>query len=330
VVVNTYAARMSTADVRIERQSRLSTDEVAAVRALVDAAADADGVSPLSEHVMLHLRYGGDAPVRNILAWSAGELVGYAHLDVTDEVAGASAELVVHPAHRQAGVGRRLVDALTADSPDGRLRLWAHGQHPGAAALAEGSGFVRARALWQMRRSLLAPLPQLALPDGVSVRTFVPGQDEESWTAVNNRVFDGHPEQSNWGVQEVQTREHEPWFDPDGFFLAERDEQIVGFHWTKVHGGDDHPAPMVGSSARSSDGHGHEPIGEVYVVGVDPSMHRSGLGRILTVIGLRYLRARGLAQAMLYVDESNTGAIRLYESLGFAHWDTDVSYARTE
>src|SRR5947208_13716512 len=108
-------------DVRIERQSRLSAAEAGAVRALVAAASEADGVTPLSEHVMLHLRYGGDEPVRNLLAWSGDELVGYAHLDVTDMVAGASAELVVQPNHRRGGVGQRLVDELIKESPDQRL-----------------------------------------------------------------------------------------------------------------------------------------------------------------------------------------------------------------
>jgi mycothiol synthase len=308
---------MGAADVRIDRKPRLSRPEADAVRRLVTAASDADGVTPLSEHVMLHLRYGGDERVRNLLAWDDVDLVGYGHLDVTDEVAGASAELVVHPEHRRHGVGRALVQALVADSPDGRLRLWAHGQHPGATALAEDAGFEQSRALWQMRRSLLSPIPAPTLPDGVSVRPFRVGADEETWTALNNRAFDGHPEQSGWSVEEVRVREREPWFDPAGFFLAEKDGELVGFHWTKVHGGAD-----------ADDSHGHEPIGEVYVVGVDPAMQGTGLGRALTVLGLRHLRAGGLTQAMLYVDESNRAAIRLYESLGFAHWDTDVSYAR--
>jgi mycothiol synthase len=302
-------------DIRVDHRARLSADETAAVRSIIDAAVEADAVSPLSEHVMLHLRYGGDEPVRNLLAWSGDALVGYAHLDVTDEVAGASAELVVHPQHRRHGIGRRLVDELVSESPDGRMRLWAHGQQQGAVALADQVAFARTRALWQMRRSLLAPLPPADLPAGVTLRAFEVGRDEEEWTALNNRAFVGHPEQSDWSVEEVRTREREPWFDPAGFFLAEKDGRLVGFHWTKVHGGSD-------------DKHGHEPIGEVYVVGVDPSMQGTGLGRALTVAGLRHLRARGLTQAMLYVDESNTGAIHLYESLGFVHWDTDVSYSR--
>ena len=127
-------------------------------------------------------------------------------------------------------------------------------------------------------------------------------------------------------------REREPWFDPDGFFLAERDGRLVGFHWTKVHGGNEEPhQPAPGPAAAAGlavTRHGHEAIGEVYVVGVDPAERGNGLGRALTLIGLRYLRGRGLSQVMLYVDETNTAAIRLYESLGFTHWDTDVMFSR--
>ena len=62
------------------------------------------------------------------------------------------------------------------------------------------------------------------------------------------------------------------------------------------------------------------------MVGVDPGEQGSGLGRALTLAGLRYLRSRGLPEVMLYVDEANRPAIRLYESLGFTHWHTDVMY----
>ncbi|MDQ6649612.1 MAG: mycothiol synthase [Actinomycetota bacterium] len=298
-------------------------EQVAKVSALVEAVTEADGVLPLSEHVMLHMRYGGDEPARNVLLWAGADLVGYAHLDVSDQVEGSSAELAVHPEHRASGHGGALVEEVLADTPDGRLRLWAHGQHPAAAALARRRGFERTRVLWQMRRSLMAPLPQPQLPAGIEVRTFTVGQDEQAWTEVNNRAFASHPDQGSWGVEEVRTREREPWFDPAGFFLAERAGVLVGFHWTKVHGGHSHDGAEHGPGS-----HDHDPIGEVYVVGVDPSAQGLGLGPALTLVGLRYLRSLGLPQAMLYVDETNTSAIRVYERLGFTRWDTDVSFRK--
>ncbi|MET8141568.1 mycothiol synthase [Sphaerisporangium sp. NPDC005288] len=331
---------------RVDIRERLGEQEVAAVVALVDAATDADSVRPLNEHVMLHLRYGGDPGAKAVLLYDGDTLAGFAHIDPTDPVEGPSGELVVHPAHRRKGLGRQLTEVALAQS-DGRLRLWAHGDQPEAERLATSLGFTRVRSLWQMRRSLFAPLPCADLPPGVRLRTFEPGSDEKAWLEVNARAFAHHPEQGSWTIEDLRRREQEPWFDPAGFFLAVRDaaddrqgaagdpqnrvngrqgagdgapvtgdgSRLVGFHWTKVHGDDDHDAP-----------HGHNAIGEVYVVGVDPSEQGGGLGRTLTLAGLTHLRSRGLPQVMLYVDEDNTSAIRLYESLGFTRWDVDVMY----
>ena len=310
---------------QVEVLGPLDAEEVRAVAGLVDAATETDGVRPLSEHVMLHLRYGGDRPGRNVLIWSAERLAAYAHVDVTDEVAGASAELVVHPALRRQGLGRRLVEATLAETRDGRLRLWAHGGHPAAAALAVAMGFRQSRALWQMRRSLYAPLPAPSWPTGVTVRTFESGRDDAAWVKVNAMAFADHPEQGQWTLDDLHRRMGEPWFDPAGFFLAWRADQLVGFHWTKVHGGDD-PHEVDGPHAH--DGHGHDPIGEVYVVGVAPSEQGNGLGKALTLVGLRHLRSRGLPAAMLYVDADNESAIRLYTRLGFTRWETDVMFSR--
>src|SRR5438270_5484541 len=299
----------------IETRARLSPEEVSAVVRLVDDVTDVDGVRPLSEHVMLHLRYGGDDRARNFLLRSGDEIAGYAHLDTTDAVEGASAELAVGPRHRGKGYGRQLVDALVHETSDRtRLRLWAHGNASGAAELARTMGFKRERVLWQMRRSLFAPVPQPQWPDGVTVRTFIVGQDEQAWLQVNNAAFAQHPDQGTWTLDDLRMREREPWFDADGFFLAESDGRLVGFHWTKVHG------------ASASGSHDHEPIGEVYVVGVDPSMQGRGLGPALTLRGLQHLRALGLPQVMLYVDETNTNAIGVYERLGFAKWDVDICF----
>ena len=303
---------------------RLSDADVAQVRALLEEVQAADGMPPLSEHVMLHLPRGGDADVRHLLVREGDLLAGYAHLDVTDQVAGSSAELAVRPDRRGHGVGRALVDELLRQSPDGRLRLWAHGEHPAAAALAHSLGFQRTRSLWQMRRPLdpVRPesvLPEVVLPAGVQIRTFEPGQDEQSWTDLNNKAFAAHPDQGGWGLDEVLMREAESWFDPLGFFLAERDGELVGFHWTKVHGAHSH----------QHGDHDHDALGEVYVVGVDPSEQGRGLGPALTLLGLHHLRDLGLHEVLLYVDEGNTNAIRVYERLGFSRHATDVCFSRS-
>jgi mycothiol synthase len=301
----------------VRRTSHLTPEEVTEVLALARAASDADGVYPLSEHVVLHVRRGGDEPAIHLYVRDGTQLVGYAHVDTTDVVEGASAELVVHPMFRRRGLGRALVVAATEAAaehdPAGRLRLWAHGAHPSATALAMSLGFRRARVLYQMRRSLFAPIDVPHLPDGVTLRSFVPGEDDERWVALNARAFADLPDQGRWTLKDLRVRMAEPWFDPDGFLLVEREQEheLIGFHWTKVHG---------------DQGHDHDPIGEVYVLGVDPAAQGLGLGRALTLAGLRHLRHRGLDQAMLYVDETNIGAVALYHKLGFARWSTDVSF----
>jgi mycothiol synthase len=225
-----------------------------------------------------------------------------------------SGELVVHPARRRRGLGRALLDAMTAEAGGQSLRVWAHGDLPAAAKLAEAAGFGRFRALWQMRRPLRGRLDQPALPEGYALRTFVPGRDEDEWLSLNARAFAQHPEQGSWTRHDLELREREPWFDPAGFLIAERGGHMAGFHWTKVHS----PAGRQGSADSG--------LGEVYVLGVDPAGQGTGLGRALTLAGLHYLRDRGLAEAMLYVDEDNLAAIAMYSRLGFTRTRTDVMY----
>lgn len=287
---------------------RLTSDQVTAVLELVEAATAADAAAPLSEHALLHLRYDAAGPA-DLLLTSDGAIAGYAYLDppgqADDDVSG---ELVVHPRYRRQGHGLALLRELTARAGGHPVRLWAHGDLPAAAALARAAGFARVRALWQMRRPLSDPLDQPAFPDGSKLRTFRPGRDEQEWLSLNRRAFASHPEQGTWTPRDLELREQESWFDPDGFFIAERDGVMTGFHWTKV------PA---------DEGEG---LGEVYVVGVDPGEQGTGLGRALTLAGLLHMRDRGVAEALLYVDEDNVPAIGLYRRLGFTRWSTDAMY----
>ena len=305
---------------------------------LAAAAARADGVGPLSEQVRLHLRYGGDPAARNLLLRLGPDLAGYAHLGFADPAEGRSGELVIHPAYRGRGLGLALSRAVLAEESALPVQIWAHGDLPAAARLAAATGFRRVRALWQMRRSLRDAVDEPRLPPGVSLRTFVPGQDEDDWILLNARAFASHPEQGKWTRADLEHREAAPWFDPDGFFLAERDGHLAGFHWTKIHkpeaaqpdagqAGAGQPEGGPPETGQPAAGPVAEPVGEVYVVGVDPAEQGTGLGRALTLAGLRYLQERKMPAVMLYTESDNTPAIRLYSSLGFAHIATDVMYA---
>ncbi|MGW0436607.1 mycothiol synthase [Micromonospora sp. NPDC003197] len=314
----------ASASVQVGVVGKLTDDLVRKVLALAEAAADADGANPFSEHTLLQLRQGHGTHL--LIHGSDDQLAGYAHLEPATiaaepvgtaaaeptTIAEAAAELVVHPAHRRRGLGRALVTATTAHA-GGPLYVWAHGDHPSAAALALDLDFERVRALWQMRLPLSTPLPEPRLSEGTSIRAFHPGADDEAWVAVNRRAFANHPEQGRWTLADLHARMAEPWFDPAGFLVATENAtgRMLGFHWTKVHRTD-----------------GSEPIGEVYVVGVEPDAHGLGLGRALTTAGLLHLRDRGLTRAMLYVDESNTSAVSLYTRLGFARRSIDVGYRR--
>ena len=316
----------------------LRTTQVGGVLALVRAARLADGVEPLSEHVMLHLRYDSSdpdpgaspdpQPGRDFVLTTGGEIAGYAYLDPLPATAESdvTGELVIHPGRRRHGFGRALAGELAAQAGGHTLRLWAHGDLPAAAGLARSMGFERFRALWQMRRPLHGPLDQPALPAGRTLRTFVPGQDEDEWLNLNARAFAKHPEQGGWTRHDLELREREPWFDPAGFFIAETDGLMAGFHWTKVHP----PGEQDGSpDSGAPPGPPSPAIGEVYVVGVDPAEQGSGLGRALTLAGLHHLRDLGVAQAMLYVDEDNVPAIRMYEALGFTRTRIDAMYRQS-
>ncbi len=274
------------------------------VRALLLAAMAHDGRPEIEPGQPLPREFRGGA---HLLARVGGELVGYAHLDTGGDAFGNQiAEAIVHPGHRRRGHGTGLVDAVLAKASP-KLRVWSHGDHPAAAAIARRQGLRRVRELLKMRLDRAVALPDPAWPAGIAVRTFVPGRDEDELVAVNKRAFDWHPEQGRLTADEVAATERESWFDPAGFFLATKDDKIVGFHWTKVHPGD---------------------IGEVYVVGVDPAAQGGGLGRALTLAGLHHLREKGLGDTILYVESDNAPAVAVYRRLGFTVAETDVAYER--
>ena len=261
-----------------------------AILALAKRIADEDGAPPLSDDALTHL---SSPEVQHAVAHESGRLVGYAQR--RDE----SAEVAAEP--DAAGV---LVDAVS----DPGLLIWAHGRRSRLTSVLGERGFTPVRELHQLRRSLGELPSDPPLPDGVVVRSFEPGHDEQAWLEVNAAAFAAHAEQGRRTLAELHALMREPWFAPWDFLLADRGGELLGFHWTKVHSAE---------------------LGEVYVLGISPKAQGLGLGNALLVRGLRHLAERGCTEVLLYVDGDNTGARRLYEKAGFHEHDLDVQWRQT-
>jgi mycothiol synthase len=291
--------------VKIER--RVAEEDIAAISGLLHVALHADEHLPLGEHKWLDLVQGGRSGFSGFVARETrGRIVGYAHL--SRGPTSWAIEFVVHPAHRGAeeAIGTQLVGAALkeiAGEGGGHVHVWIPKPGPDDDALAAANGLKRGRELLQMRR----PLPVEGPPPVLEVRPFRPGVDEAAWLEVNNRAFDSHPEQGAWDLETIERREQEPWFDPAGFLVHEVDGLLAGSCWTKVHPDD-------------------PPIGEIYVISVDPAFQGRGLGRALVLAGLAHLAALGIDTGMLYVDAANRRAVDLYHRLGFTVDHVDRAY----
>ncbi len=296
------------------------------MRALQHETARADGVSALSEQTMLLASPGG-APAFHAMVYAGDLLVGYAQLTGGPEWGGGdpSGELVVAPAQRRRGVGTRLWETLAGQ--DGGVRVWAHGSLPSAQGFAASLGLVAVRELHKMARPMTREdVGPSELPAGFRARAFEPGRDEDAWLSANAEAFADHPEQGRLGRADLEARMSRPWFDPAGFILVEHEDQpgtVAAFHWTKVE-------PQEQSAGATGEG-GREAspiVGEVYAVGVRPAYQGRGLAAPLTRLGLAHLAARGVRQAVLYVDGDNAAALATYRRAGFRSIMVDVMYAR--
>ena len=305
------------------------TEPTPALRHSVDALAArvlaVTGHVPLSEHQRMVLarsswdaeggRWDGHSAF-GVVAGRADrvEPVGYSQVSRDPDTGESAVELMVDPGTpRPAEISDALLGAAVdqvAAVGGGTVRLWVPQAGETGDGLAARHRFDRERDLLQMRCRL--PLPPVGDgAPGLVTRPFRPGRDERAWLATNNRAFASHPEQGHWDLDTLVAREKEDWFDPEGFLVLETDGRMAGFCWTKVHTRTD------------------PPMGEIYVIGVDPDFRGRGWGRALTRAGLDWLAAHGLSVGMLYVDADNRAAVSLYRSLGFVVDHVDRAYVRS-
>jgi len=305
------------AAIQVDVESTIAPAVRVGIAALLEAALEVDGYESFSDRARLLLDDEESDGTRLILLAHAAthessvephevELAGVSLLDRAGEE--WDLESAVLPRLRRAPVFDALVRAAVAEvsaQGGGRVASWHRGADDGGPRAMEHAGLRAERVLLQLR----SPLPVDGGPDAgppVDVRSFRPGRDEQAWLDVNRRAFAGHPEQGRWTLKDLEAREREPWFDPGGFLIHEVDGRIAAFCWTKVH---------------------REPcVGEIYVIGVDPDFQGRGLGRALTLAGLKHLAARGVPAAMLYVEATNAPALVMYRSLGFTEDHREVLY----
>lgn len=289
----------------------MGEDDIASLSVLIEAASSAAGHRALGEHKWLDLVQGGREGFAGFVATETSgrrRLIGYAQLSKGSD--SWAVEYVVHPSFkREPDLRRDLVSAALSEiaaQGGGHVHLWVPKPDETDDRVAAEVGLARGRDLFQMRR----PLPVESERSSVVTRSFRPGQDEDAWLDVNNRAFKGHPEQGSWTRHDLEEREAQPWFDPAGFLLHEREGELAAFCWTKVQEDE------------------HEPgeIGEIYVIAVNPDFQGRGLGRELVLAGLEHLAAGGLEKAMLYVDRDNAEARALYRKLGFRDDHVDRAY----
>lgn len=283
-------------------------DQTATMVEFVEGVTDATGARPLSDHLWLDLRAGGSDGFVAVTVSDESGLVALAQISAAND--SSSLEAFAMPGLSDAravldDAGETALDVF-ARRGGGRVFWWVDDPTDADLAFAHAHGFEPVRGLHEMRRSL--PLDQHAT---ITTRDFVPGADDDAWLTVNNRAFADHGEQGGWTRDDLRLRLTESWFDPAGFRIHEIDGRVAAFCWTKLH---------------------HEfdpPIGEIYVIAVDPDFHGQGLGKQLTLAGLDSITARGISEANLYVDAGNVAAVGLYERLGFTIHRSRQAYAGT-
>jgi len=280
---------------------------------LIERARATDGQPPFSDSSLVEFATGERTVL--VIDESAIALAAF-----------PEAEFVVAPEVRRQGLGTAMFEELILRSERhgvGALLVWAHGDHPGARALAARYGFTVVRTLLHLRAEVThtEPAPSRTAATATTattatVESFHPGTDDAEWLALNALVFADHPEQGGVSQADLDVLVAEPWFEADDFLLLRAgDGALIGYCWLKVE--------TDGDSDNDNDN------GEFYVVGVHPNSAGQGLGRVLVEAGLARLLARGIRSAHLYVEAENLAAVHLYRSYGFVDDTIDVQYART-
>jgi mycothiol synthase len=290
----------------------------------------ADGVEWIPDAGSLRVDYENMAefdPRRQvILAEVDGRLVAFGrfHRELRDDTAVYMTQGNVHPDYRRRGLGRailrynvdRLVELASsrADTRQREFGAWATQGEVGGRALLESEGYRAIRYGFAMRRPTLDDLPAAPLPHGVELRP-VSEADHRAIFDADNEAFRDH-----WGHRESTDEDFralfgQPDLNTDLWRVAWDGSDVAGSVLTFVFGSEN---ATLGVKR-----------GWLERISVRRPWRRRGLAKALIVSALAGLRDAGMTEAMLGVDSENpTGALQLYESLGFVERDRGYSYRK--
>lgn len=312
------------------------------------AAADGTGERYAPEDLAEELGEPGFTPALDSMGvWDGDRMAGYGQLRVKavllEGQAMASIHGGVHPAYRGRGVGRAIMDrlearasGLSAERHPGapvRLNVWAHAPESGTARLAAARGYVPVRYFQDMRLDLYRW--QDPDPGGPSPRAvpFEP-RHAEAVRLAHNEAFADH-----WGST---PRTPEVWAD----MLASRSARPALSRVALAEPPTQASLDPAGPGATAPDfPAANSPTGtvdsyvlcaewapgtlHVHLVGTRRWARGRGLAATLLTDVIRAAREAGYQRVELGVDsESPTGAVGLYERVGFAKVRTNVVYSR--
>jgi ribosomal protein S18 acetylase RimI-like enzyme len=201
--------------------------------------------------------------------------------------------------------GRRLVRVGAAQQQTERLARYAR------------HGFAPIRYFFRMRRDLGEAIPDRPLPAGLRLTTYAQSPDlDERLRAAFNESFRDH-----WSFEAFSARDWQQFiigrdvFRPDLTFIVLDGGDVAAFSINRV---DPEETARQGYSA-----------GWIGTLGTRRAWRKRGLASALIVESMRAFKAEGLQFAALGVDAHNlTGALGLYESLGFVSYRKSVHYEK--
>ncbi len=236
---------------------------------------------------------------------SEGPIIGDADFEHKPGEEQAFSGFSVHRDYRRRGIGTRLyrqIEQQAAEQPLARLYSGGAKTHTLKQEFLARRGFEFDRYFWRMRLPADKNVPAPQLPEGYTVRTFVPEQDLEVFMNVRNVSFAEHFGSTPYTVETATYVTQQEMFQPEGLFLAFKDGEIAGYCWAAI---------SAEENARRK-----VSVGWIEHLGTVPGQRGVGLGRALLLIGVHHLR-QSVSVVELGMEGKNATALRLYESVGF-------------